>query len=48
MNFGGKMNSKLGVYLGWRWMFLGVCLEMKEVMGKGKEKGGGKEIVLNV
>lgn len=48
LNFAPNINTKLGVYFGWRWIFLGLSFDIKDLIGKGKEKAPRKEIVFNL
>ena len=38
LNFAPNINTKLGVYFGWRWIFLGLLSTSKTLSAKGKKK----------
>ena len=48
LSFAPHINTKLGVYFGWRWIFLGLSFDIKDLLGKGKNKAPRKEIVFNL
>lgn len=48
LSFAPHINTKLGIYFGWRWIFLGLSFDIKDLLGKGKNKAPRKEIVFNL
>lgn len=48
LSFAPHINTKLGVYFGWRWIFLGVSFDIRDLLGKGKNKAPRKEFVFNL
>ena len=50
INFAPNANAKLGVYFGWRWIFLGVSFDFKDILGKPKSPNQKrrKELVFNL
>lgn len=48
ISFAPNMNTKIGVYFGWRWIFLGLSFDIKDLLGKNKNKAPKKELVLNL
>lgn len=39
---------KIGIYFGWRWIFLGLSFDIKKLLGKAKDQAPRKEIVFNL
>ena len=48
INFAPNANFKLGIYFGWRWIFLGYTFDAANLFGKEKEKTKKKEMGLNI
>lgn len=48
LNFAPTANTKIGVYFGWRWIFLGISFDIKKLLGKSKDQAPRKEIVFNL
>ena len=50
INFAPNANAKIGVYFGWRWIFLGVTFDIKDIFGKHKSENqkNRKEVVFNL
>ena len=50
INFAPNANAKIGVYFGWRWIFLGVTFDVKDIFGKHKSENqkNRKEVVFNL
>ncbi len=42
------MSYKLGAYFGWRWIFLGWSIDMKDLFGKNKSSGKETEFALSL
>ena len=42
LNFAPNINTKLGVYFGWRWISWDFLFDIKDLIGKGKEKAPQK------
>ena len=38
LNFAPNMGMKLGIYFGWRWIFLGYTFDIEDLIGKNKNK----------
>lgn len=48
LNFAPTANTKIGIYFGWRWIFLGLSFDIKKLLGKAKNQAPRKEIVFNL
>lgn len=48
LNFAPTANTKIGIYFGWRWIFLGLSFDIKKLLGKAKDQAPRKEIVFNL
>ncbi|MDD6891119.1 MAG: DUF4421 domain-containing protein [Bacteroidales bacterium] len=48
ISFAPDVTPKIGVYFGWRWIFLGVAFNTSDLMGKNKNEATKKEFVLNL
>lgn len=48
LSFSPNANFKLGVYFGWRWIFLGYSFDVKDLFGGHKNKAKKTEMVLNL
>lgn len=48
MNFAPNMGMKLGVYFGWRWIFLGYTFDIEDIFGGNKDKADKTEMSLNI
>ena len=50
IHFAPNANLKLGVYFGWRWIFLGISFDVKDLLGKHKSPNEKKrkEFVFNL
>ena len=48
ISFSPNANFKLGVYFGWRWIFLGYSFDVKDIFGGHKNKTKKTEMALNL
>lgn len=50
INLAPNANAKLGIYFGWRWIFLGISFDIKDLLGKEKSpyQKNRKELMLNL
>ena len=48
INFSTNMGMKLGVYFGWRWIFLGYTFDIEDLFGGNKNKADKTEMSLNI
>ena len=48
ISFSPNANFKLGVYFGWRWIFLGYSFDAKDIFGGHKNKAKKTEMALNL
>ena len=48
LNFSPSLGTKLGVYFGWRWIFLGYTFDVEDLFGGNKNKTKKKEMSLNI
>lgn len=48
LNFSPNMGTKMGVYFGWRWIFLGYTFDIEDLFGGNKNKPKKKEMSLNI
>ena len=48
LNFAPNMGMKLGVYFGWRWIFLGYTFDVEDLFGGNKNKADKTEMSLNI
>ena len=48
LNFSPNLGTKLGVYFGWRWIFLGYTFDVEDLFGGKKNKSNKKEMSLNI
>lgn len=48
LNFSPNLGTKLGIYFGWRWIFLGYTFDIEDLFGANKNKPKKKEMSLNI
>ena len=48
LNFSPSLGTKLGIYFGWRWIFLGYTFDVEDLLGRNKNKAKKKEMSLNI
>lgn len=48
LNFSPTLGTKLGIYFGWRWIFLGYTFDVEDLFGDNKNKPKKKEMSLNI
>lgn len=48
LNFSPSLGTKLGIYFGWRWIFLGYTFDVEDLFGGNKNKPKKKEISMNI
>ena len=48
LNFSPTLGTKLGIYFGWRWIFLGYTFDVEDLFGSNKDKPKKKEMSLNI
>lgn len=50
INLAPNANAKIGIYFGWRWIFLGISFDIKDILGKEKApyQKNRKELMLNL
>lgn len=48
LNFSPTLGTKLGIYFGWRWIFLGYTFDVEDLFGGNKNKPKKKEMSLNI
>lgn len=48
LNFSPTLGTKLGIYFGWRWIFLGYTFDVEDLFGGNKNKPKKKEMSLNL
>ena len=48
LNFSPSLGTKLGVYFGWRWIFLGYTFDVEDLFGGNKNQTKKKEMSLNI
>ena len=48
LNFAPNMGMKLGIYFGWRWIFLGYTFDIEDLFGGNKNKVDKTEMSLNI
>ena len=48
LNFSPSLGTKLGIYFGWRWIFLGYTFDVEDLFGANKNKTKKKEMSLNI
>ena len=48
LNFSPSLGTKLGIYFGWRWIFLGYTFDIEDLFGDNKNKPKKKEMSLNI
>ncbi len=48
IGFSPNLGTKLGVYFGWRWIFLGYTFDIEDLFGGNKNKPKKKEMSLNI
>ena len=48
LNFSPTLGTKLGIYFGWRWIFLGYTFDVEDLFGSNKNKSKKKEMSLNL
>ena len=48
LNFSPSLGTKLGIYFGWRWIFLGYTFDIEDLFGSNKNKPKKKEMSLNL
>lgn len=48
LNFSPNLGTKMGIYFGWRWIFLGYTFDIEDLFGNNKNKPKKKEMSLNI
>ena len=48
LNFSPNLGTKMGIYFGWRWIFLGYTFDIEDLFGDNKNKPKKKEMSLNI
>ena len=48
IGFSPTLGTKLGIYFGWRWIFLGYSFDVEDLFGENKNKPKKKEMSLNI
>ena len=48
LSFSPSLGTKLGIYFGWRWIFLGYTFDIEDLFGGNKNKAKKKEMSLNL
>ena len=48
LSFSPNLGTKLGIYFGWRWIFLGYTFDIEDLFGGNKDKPKKKEMSLNI
>ena len=48
LNFSPSLGTKIGIYFGWRWIFLGYTFDVEDLFGANKNKSKKKEMSLNI
>lgn len=48
LNFSPNLGTKMGIYFGWRWIFLGYTFDIEDIFGDNKNKPKKKEMSLNI
>jgi len=48
LNFSPSLGTKLGIYFGWRWIFLGYTFDVEDLFGSNKNQTKKKEMSLNI
>ena len=48
LNFSPSLGTKLGIYFGWRWIFLGYTFDIEDLFGDNNNKPKKKEMSLNI
>ena len=48
LNFSPTLGTKLGIYFGWRWIFLGYTFDVEDLFGNNENKSKKKEMSLNL
>lgn len=48
LNFSPTLGTKLGIYFGWRWIFLGYTFDVEDLFGDNRNKPKKKEMSLNI
>ena len=48
IGFSPTLGTKLGIYFGWRWIFLGYSFDVEDLFGGNKNKPRKKEMSLNI
>ena len=48
LNFSPNLGTKMGIYFGWRWIFLGYTFDIEDLFGGNKNKPKKKEMSLNL
>ena len=48
LDFSPSLGTKLGIYFGWRWIFLGYTFDIEDLFGDNKNKPKKKEMSLNI
>lgn len=46
--FSPNPDMKVGIYFGWRWLFLGYTFDLNDVLGKNEKKKNKKEFALSI
>lgn len=48
ISFTPDVTPKIGIYFGWRWIFLGFAFNTSDLLGKNKQEAKKKELVFNL
>ena len=48
LNFSPNLGTKMGIYFGWRWIFLGYTFDIEDLFGGNKNKLKKREMSLNL
>ena len=48
LNFSPTLGTKVGIYFGWRWIFLGYTFDIEDLFGDNKNRPKKKEMSLNI
>ena len=48
LSFSPSLGTKVGIYFGWRWIFLGYTFDIEDLFGGNKNKPKKKEMSLNI
>ena len=48
LNFSPNLGTKMGIYFGWRWIFMGYTFDIEDLFGGNKNKTKKREMSLNL